>query len=133
MNLNKHEIEFYDSIDSMPFDRFNAFNKYIMLDAELGSTIMDFDKKTAKIHQLLAKEMLTEARQEMMNIRNVFHNIMTETNVRGFAFATLIKSIDGVDQEQFDIPTLKKTLSKLSKWGLSGAKVYDTTEDLKKK
>ena len=44
MNLKVGNInlEFFDGIDVMPMQRFNAFNKFVMLDAELGSTVFDF-------------------------------------------------------------------------------------------
>ena len=130
--IGNFKIEFWDTIDALPYDQFTAFNKYVMLDAELGATVQDFDQKTAKIHRFLASGMIKEGRQALMNLRNVVHNILTETNTRGLAFACLIKKVNGKNLESYDSDHLKELLSKLSKAGLSGAIVYDTTADLKK-
>ena len=51
LKLGKHKIEFFESIEIMPFDRFNAFNKYVMLDAELGSDVIAFDQKISVFKQ----------------------------------------------------------------------------------
>ena len=56
LKLGKHNIEFFESIDSLPFCRFNAFNKFVMLDAELGSDVMAFDQKISKIFQFVEKQ-----------------------------------------------------------------------------
>ena len=130
--MKDYGLEFYESIEELPLQRFNAFNKYVMLDAELGATVQDFDQKTTKIHRFLASGMIKEGRQALMNLRNVVHNILTETNTRGLAFACLIKKVNGKNLESYDSDHLKELLSKLSKAGLSGAIVYDTTADLKK-
>ena len=132
LKLGKHKIEFYDSIDTLPFCRFNAFNKYVMLDAELGSDVMAFDSKVGKIFQFLGKKMVDEALGEMYNLRNTYHNIMTNNNVHGLAFACLIKSIDGELVKDFSQSNLDEILKKLSNWGLTIGKVRNTSEDVKK-
>lgn len=132
LKLGKHNIEFFESIDSLPFCRFNAFNKYVMLDSELGSDVMAFDKKVGKIFQFLGKEMVAEAKGEMYNLRNVYHNIITENNVRGLAFACLIRKIDGVPVVDFTSENLNQILKKLSDWGLEIGYVKNKTDDVKK-
>jgi len=132
LKLGKHKIEFYDSIDTLPFYRFNAFNKYVMLDAELGSDVVAFDSKVGKIFQFLGKKMVDEALGEMYNLRNVYHNIMTENNVRGMAFACMVRKIDGKFVTDFSYDNLKAILDKLSGWGLQINHVQDKTDELKK-
>ena len=90
LKLGKHKIEFYDSIDSLPFDRFNSFNKYVMLDAELGS------------------------------------------DVRGLAFACLVRRIDGEKVHDFSIENMRSILDKLSGWGLEIGHVRNNTDVIKK-
>lgn len=132
LKLGKHKIELFESIDDLPFNRFNAFNKFVMLDAELGSTITDFDQKTVKIHNFLAKEMNKEALDEMYNLRNVVHNILTENNQKGLAFASLIRRIDGELVKDYSIENLRTILDKLSEWGLTSGSVYSKTDEVKK-
>ena len=132
LKLGKHNVEFYDSIDSLPFCRFNAFNKFVMLDSELGSDVMSFDKKVGKIFQFLGKGMTEEALNEMYNLRITYHNVMTENNVRGLAFACLVRSIDGEAVTDFSESNLSKILDKLSSWGLKIGSVSDTVDTVKK-
>ena len=132
LKLGKHKIEFFESIDSLPFCRFNAFNKYVMLDAELGSDVMAFDQKVGKIFQFIEKGMIDEIRGEMYNIRNTYHNVMTENNIRGLAFACLIRKIDGEPLVDFTSDNLKTVLDRLSEWGLEIGTVRNKTVDVKK-
>tara|TARA_R110001632_G_scaffold68173_1_gene159945 strand:+ start:674 stop:1195 length:522 start_codon:yes stop_codon:yes gene_type:complete len=132
LKLGKHKIEFYESIDSMPFCRFNSFNKFVMLDAELGSDVMAFDQKVGKIFQFLGKEMVKDALNEMYNLRNTYHNILSENNVRGLAFACLVRKIDGELMEDFSVDNLKLILDKFSGWGLEIGHVKNKTTDVKK-
>jgi len=130
--LGKHTVEFYDSIDSLPFDRFNSFNKFVMLDAELGSDVIAFDQKISKMFQFLGKEMTKEATGELYNLRNTYHNIMTENNVRGLAFACLIRKIDDEKIEDYSIENMKSILKKLSGWGLEIGHVKESNDSIKK-
>lgn len=132
LKLGKHKIEFYESIDSMPFCRFNSFNKFVMLDAELGSDVMAFDQKVGKIFQFLGKEMVKDALNEMYNLRNTYHNILSENNVRGLAFACLVRKIDGELMEDFSVDNLKTILEKFSSWGLEIGHVKNKTTYVKK-
>ena len=130
--LGKHTVEFYDSIDSLPFDRFNSFNKFVMLDAELGSDVIAFDQKISKIFQFLGKEMTKEATGELYNLRNTYHNVMTENNVRGLAFACLIRKIDDEKIEDYSIENMKAILKKLSGWGLEIGQIKQSNDSIKK-
>ena len=40
----KHSVILFDSIDELQIERFNAFNRFVMLDAEVGGTIFDYDR-----------------------------------------------------------------------------------------
>ena len=132
LKLGKHNVEFFESIDSLPFNRFNSFNKFIMLDAELGSDVIAFDTKISKIFQFLGKEMTKEATGELYNLWNTYHNVMTENNVRGLAFACLIRKIDGEKVDDYSIDNLRTILDKLSSWGLKIGHVRETTDTIKK-
>jgi len=103
-----------------------------MLDAELGGDVMAFDSKISKIFQFLGKKMVDEALGEMYNLRNTYHNIMTNNNVTGLAFACLIKSIDGQIIKDFSQSNLEDKLKTLSGWGLTIGEVRTTSDEVKK-
>lgn len=126
-------LEFFESIDDFPLMRFNAFNKYVMLDSELGSTIQDFDKNIIRINEFIAKDMLDEAKNELLNLRFVVNNVLSENNPKGLAFASTIKRIDGKPVEDYSEEKLKEILKKLSADGLTVKEVYEHNKEVKKK
>ena len=133
IQVGKKTVELYDNIDFMPFDRFNAFNKYVMLDSELGATIQDFDKITVRVYEFLNKEMIDEAKNEMLNLRIVVNNVLTENSSKGLAFASLICKIDSSVIEDYSEENLRKILLNLSNEGLDVKKVVESIKDVKKK
>lgn len=133
ITIGKHKIEFFDGILDMPFERFNYYNKYVMLDAELGSTVQDFDKVIIRINEFVSKDMKDEATKELINLRFVVNNVLSEKSHKGLAFATLIKKFDGKEIEDYGEDNLKTMLIKLSRQGLKVKDVITNNEDLKKK
>lgn len=126
------DLVFYSDISEMPFMRFNAFNKYVMLDSELGSTIEAFDKIVIRISEFMNKEMYEDARQEVLNMRIVYHNILTMNESKGLAFASLIKTYKGQPVD-YNEESLRALLKELSDKGLTIKQVSDKISETKKK
>jgi len=131
--MKNYGLEFFESIEELPLQRFNAFNKYVMLDSELGNTIQDFDKMVIRVSEFMNKEMYEDARGELMNMRIVYHNILTENDVKGLAFASTIKRYKGKEVTDYSEENLRAILSDLEKEGLTVKEVVDKNNDLKKK
>ncbi len=131
--MKELDIEFYSDVSELPFARFNSFNKYVMLDAELGSTVQDFDKTWVRINEFMDKDMLDDAKRELLNMRIVYHNIISENDVKGLAFASMIKKYKGKQIDDFSEEKLKELLQELSSKGLTIKDVADKNSDLKKK
>ncbi len=133
LEIGKFDLELFDSIDQLPFERFNAFNKYVMLDSELGATVQDFDKITVRVYEFLNKEMYDDAKNELLNLRIVVNNILTGNSSKGLAFASLISKVNGKAMEDYSEDKLKALLLDLSKEGLDVKTVSETASDVKKK
>ena len=133
MTTSKSKVEFYDSIDVLNLERFSMFNKFIMLDAEIGATVFDFDKIVVRVHEFIDKELFTEAKNELMNLRLVVNNILTGNSPKGLAFASLIKKINGKEVTDYSDANLKAILNRLSTEGLEILDVHKTIEQVKKK
>lgn len=133
MKIGKFNIEFFESIDVLPFERFNLFNKYVMLDSELGSTVFDFDKIIARINEFINKDMKDQAQKELLNLRIVYNNVLNCNNIKGLAFASLIRRINGKDVVDFGQDNLTRILSDLSKEGLDNVKLHLKNDEVKKK
>lgn len=127
------ELEFYKSIEDLPLERFNAFNKYVMLDSELGSSVSDFDKTIIRVNEFIIKDMKDEANRELQNMRFVINNVLMMNNLKGLAFASMIKKINGKEVTDYSEDGLKKLLKQLSDEGLTIGEVNKTTSEVKKK
>lgn len=133
VKVGKFELELFDSIDKLPFERFNAFNKYVMLDSELGATVQDFDKVTVRVYEFISKEMYEEAKNELLNLRIVVNNILTGNSSKGLSFASLISKVNGKPLDDYSEEKLKALLSDLSKEGLDVKQVIEAAAEVKKK
>lgn len=133
LNLKKHKVEFFSSIKDLPFERFNEFNRYAMLDSEIGNTMEDFDKIVIRINEFLKKDLKEESIKELLNLRLVVNNVLSGTSHKGLSFACLIKKIDGEVVDDFSSDNLKKILQKLSDGGMTIGNVVDSSNEVKKK
>ncbi len=128
-----HTIELYDSTQSLPILRFQKFNKYMMVAAEVGNTFEDYDARTSKALAFLQKEMIPEAIGELNNRRQMVFNAFNEFTPRGKAFAVLVKRIDDKYYNGTSPSELDKVLSHLDKIGLSYVDSMEVLENVKKK
>ena len=133
IQTKKGTIVLYSSIDELPFDRFNSFNKFVMLDSELGSTVQDFDKNWVRVMEYINKQMYDEAKKNMVNVRMTYNNIMELNSPKGLAFASLVKSINGKEVTEFSTSKLKEVLKIVESHGIQVKQIYSGVDDVKKK
>ena len=43
IDTGKHVIKLYDSVDELPIGAYQRYNKFLLIDAGIGSSIDDFD------------------------------------------------------------------------------------------
>ena len=51
IRIGKHKVRIYESIDELPMERFHRYNKYLLIDAGLGSDISTLDAHIEKTRQ----------------------------------------------------------------------------------
>lgn len=95
IEIGKYKVELYDSIDELPIKRFHKFNKYLLVDAGVGSDLNDINEKIAKIMIYVDRSDKVNARIELENLRQAMYLVTQETNLKHLAFMVLVKSIDG--------------------------------------
>lgn len=113
IHVNDMEIKLYDSIDEMPIVNFQKYNKFILLDSGLGSDIESVDDKIVNLAKLI-KSDLTKASQELQNMRQTMHMIVSNISPKHMAFAALIHSIDGERVTDLSDDNLKSILDKIN-------------------
>jgi hypothetical protein len=133
ITIGKHTIEFYDSIRKLPIRRYQKFNKHMIIAAEVGETISDYDKRMQRAIGYVANEDCKSAMIELTNQRQGLHNALQEYSPQGMALATMVYSIDGVLYEDFEEDNLNGILDTLNKIGFTKELLDSTVNDVKKK
>ena len=110
LNVKGKIIKLYDSIDEMPIVNFQKYNKLILLDSGLGSDINSVDEHIVKLVKLI-KTDISKASQELQNLRQNMHMIVSEISPNYMAFAALIHSIDGEILTNLSDDNLKQVLN----------------------
>ena len=112
VTINDMEIKLYDSIDEMPIVNFQKYNKCILIDSGLGSDIDSIDERIVNLAKLIRKD-INKASQELQNLRQTMHIIVSEISPKYMAFAALIHSIDGERLTDLSDDNLRRILEKL--------------------
>jgi hypothetical protein len=129
----KHQVTFYDSDRVLTYRRWHKFNKHCAVQAEVGSDLNDYDRRTARTIMYLNSDDKDSAITELTNQRQCFFNIIQEYSPKGMALAVLVHSIDGEVYTDFEETALDKILDKLDAVGFTFEMLNNTVDHLKKK
>lgn len=111
--IGNHTVEYYDSIEELPITRFQKFNKLLMIDAGVGSSITDLDTHLHRMSKYVEKGQTDKYILEVANLRQNFFLIMNEVTPKYRAFAALIKSIDGEETSDISDNGLEQIFCKI--------------------
>lgn len=112
--INGMTVTIYDSIEDLPIARFHKYNKFLLMDAGMGSDLNDIDGKIARAQAFVNKGMKSEAVLEMHNLRNTIYLIASGINLKHMALASLIHSINGKEIKDLSDENLKNVLERLN-------------------
>lgn len=130
IKLGKHTIEIYDSIDSLPVTRFHKYNKMLLVDAGVGSDLVDFDSHIERAIRF-CKTKPDLAATELENLRQNVYFIQSELSPKHLAFCVLIKSVDGKECDDISDESLKKLHETIS--DVTHSELTAELESVKKK
>lgn len=125
------KIQLYDSIDEMPIVNFQKYNKCVLIDSGLGSDIDSIDNHIVDIAKYVKNGDTKNALQELQNMRQTMHMIVSGVSPKNLAFAALIYSIDGVEQKNLSDEHLQEIMDELNE--LPFGLFINLVEKLKKK
>ncbi len=131
VELNGHKVSLYDSIDELPISRFHKYNRYLLIDAGIGSEIGDFDQHIERVVRYIRKGDNESAGKEMENLRQNVFMVLSQQNIKHLSFACLVKAIDGEPKDDLSPEGLSKVLELIG--GASRGEVNDTLSSVKKK
>ena len=130
---NGHEIVLNDSISELPIERYVAFNRHLMADAEIGGSVSDYDQRLRRAAGFVQKGDTESAIIELNNARLTVRNCMAGLSPKMMAFATLVEEIDGTRYTRHDETELKRIISRLSSTKTTWSLAEEWIESVKKK
>lgn len=95
VKIGTHTVEMYDAIDELPMARFHKYQKYILIDSGIGSTIEDFDRRIEKARRFCMLNDAANAQKELENMRQCVYMIENGLSPKHLSFACLVFAIDG--------------------------------------
>ena len=114
VELAGHKVVLYDSIDELPIARFHKYNRYLLVDAGVGSEISDFDNHIERVVRYIRNKDNESAGKELENLRQNVFMVLSEQNIKHLSFACLVKTIDGTENNDLSPDGLAKVLELLS-------------------
>lgn len=131
IELAGHSVMLYDSIDELPIKRFHVYNRYLLVDAGVGSDISDFDNHVERVVQYFKNGDAANACKELDNLRQNVYLVLSQQNVKHLSLACLVKQIDGVRYDDLSQEGLQKVIEVLG--GASVGEVSEAMASVKKK
>ena len=95
MTLGQHKVTMYESIEELPIERFQKYNKMLMIDAGLGSDLTALDAHLAKVSEFIKAGELNNAATEMDNLRQTLFNVQNGQTPHFLSLIPLMAEIDG--------------------------------------
>ncbi|MCB0585515.1 MAG: hypothetical protein KDD06_09360 [Phaeodactylibacter sp.] len=132
IRLNGHFLEMWDSIDELPFSRFQEYNRAVMLDSGLGSDIPAIDRHLNQARRYNANKDTANTEQTLLNMRQAIAFVLDKSSPEGQAFVALIARMNGRAVEDISPEGTKKILENLSRRGLTVGKLRGFLEYVKK-
>lgn len=114
VTIGKHKVVIYDSIEDLPILRYHRFNKFMLIDAGIGSDLTELDTHIQKVMAFLRAKDTKSAVTELMNFRQAIYLLQSEITPKHMAFAALIHSIDGKTREDISEDGLLATMELLN-------------------
>ena len=131
IDTGKHVIKLYDSVDELPIGAYQRYNKFLLIDAGIGSSVDDFDAHIVKLAKLIGNNEREKAIQELQNMRQNLFMINSRVSPKYLAFAALVYSIDGKKVEAVSDDDYNELLARIQE--MPHSLLTKTLDWLKKK
>ena len=132
IRLNGHYLEMYDSIDELPFARFQEYNRALLIDSGLGSDISAIDRHITQARQYNANKDTANTEQALQNMRQAIFNVLEKSSPEGQAFVALIRRMNGNAVDDLSPESCQAILDELGRKGLTIGKLRGILAQIKK-
>lgn len=134
VNINRRlKLVLYDGINEMPMGNFREFNRFVMLDAGLGSDIQDIDNKFAAVIKFIMQGKKEEGAKELINTRQAIALVLNGTNLKQMSFVPFIHTLNGERVTDLSEEGAREVLRKMELAMVSQGWLIDMLGGLKKK
>lgn len=130
IRLGRHTLEVYENIEELPIKRFHAFNKYLLIDAGIGSDVSDITGHVDRALAFMHQKDEDSAKTELHNLRQALYFVAEKESPKYMSFVPFIHSINGEQVHDLSDENVKKILEKLNHVKKS---VFDKLVDTYKK
>lgn len=131
VKIGTHTVEMYDSIDTLPMVRFHKYQKFLLVDSGIGSTIEDFDRRIEKARRFCMQNDSANAQKELENMHQCVYMIENGLSPKHLAFACLVSTIDGKQCNDLSDDALQKVVETFSE--APQGELTDHLDSVKKK
>ena len=107
------KVELYDAIDELPVWRFHKYNKFVIVDLGVGADLSSVENHIVRAMNFIETNP-ADALKELENFRQSIHLIVSELSPKHYAFAALVKSIGGIEQNDLSDEGVKRILKEIS-------------------
>ena len=132
IKLNGHYLEMYDSIDELPFSRFQEYNLAVMIDSGLGSDIAAIDRHIDLARKYSAAGDKASTEQALLNMRQAIAFVLSGASPEARAFVVLIHRMNGNELTDLSESNVKRVIAELSRRGLTAGKLRGFLAHVKK-
>ena len=126
------KVLIYDDAIQMPAELYKEFQKYLLQDSGIGSTMDDVQLRYATLFKQIAAGNMKEIMLEAENLFYTHYSIIEKIDFRHLAFGCLIQSIDGCTITDYSAQGITAALAGLSKRGLTQEELTNQVLDSKK-
>jgi len=109
--IGKSEVKIFTDVEELFIPRYSKFNKYMVLNEEVGHNFNDVETHFSKMYALINSP--AKLKIQIDNFRQLIYSIDNGQNFINMAYACLIHSIDGVECNDLTPTGLSETLEKL--------------------
>jgi hypothetical protein len=95
-------LTFFKSINELPIKRFQLTQRYSLIDAGIGSTLNDIIRHFSRLDQFIEVKDYDSIVAERENLLMNYQFLLSNEYVKSYVFASLIKSVDGVNVDITD-------------------------------
>lgn len=128
--IGENEVILYDDIEEIPEVRREKLDTYQILGSELNPRNSGFNEKISNIAAFIESDKKIEAIDALYNFQRCFILCVNGNNLNRIAYGALVKSIDGVSNDDLSDEILDEKIKALK--DLTTTEIEDTIQNVKK-